>query len=284
MPLSPVVRPPTAYPKPFVDRVRAALPRAARPVGDVVTSADLAGLPEAARRYLRFAGAVGRPRDRVLRARFVGRFRLRPRGPWVRCEAWQYTTAQPAARLFRIRLHRPGGPPVTGWDTYRDGRGGVRATMLGVLPVANGAGPRFDAAAQVTWLVEVLLLAPSMLAQAAVRWSGGANADTFRVSFTDAGRTVEAEALVAPDGALREVRTDDRWAQLPGGGVRARWSAPVDGWRTVGGRPRITEAHAVWQLPGGPFPYAELVPTDIGYDVGPGGEPWNRTRPADRRY
>jgi hypothetical protein len=44
----------------------------------VVTDADLAGLPDAVQPYLRFMGVVGRPRDRSFRARFVGRFRLRP--------------------------------------------------------------------------------------------------------------------------------------------------------------------------------------------------------------
>ena len=102
-----------------------------------------------------------------------------------------------------------------------------------------------------TWLDDALLLAPSMLLRPAVAWSDGPHPDTFRVSFTDAGRTVDAEVLIAADGAPRDVRTDDRWAELPGGAQRVRWSTPVDGWRLVGGRPRITEAHAVWDLPGG---------------------------------
>jgi hypothetical protein len=269
----PVAEEPARYPDGFLDEVcRGRLP-AARGVGEPVRRADLEGLPEPAQRYLRFMGVVGAPRARSLRARFVGRFRRRPGGPWLRCEAWQYSTSGPATRMFRMRLSRPGFPPMTGWDTYRDGRGGLRATVLGVVRVATGSGPRFDAGEQVTWLDDALLLAPSMLLDPSVTWAVGDGADSFRVSFTDAGRTVAAEVLVDGGGAPRDVRTDDRWADLPGGGLRARWSTPVDGWRSVEGRPRFTEAHAVWHLPGGPYAYVELTPVDVGIDVTPSGEP-----------
>jgi hypothetical protein len=257
--------------------VRAALPRAARPAGDPVTSADLAGLPVPARRYLRFVGAVGRPHDRSLRARFVGRFRFRPDGPWLRCEAWQFTTAEPAARLFRMRLHRPGLPPMTGWDTYRDGRGGLRATVLGVLPVAQAAGPRFDVAEQVTRLGDALLLAPPMLLRSAVGWDEGSDPDQFRISFTDAGCTVDAEVLVAPTGRCAKAapttggRSCPEGACGPGGARPSTAGGPSGAPADHRGPRRLGPA-------GRPFPYAELTPTDVAFDVGPGGEPWTRAR------
>src|ERR1700751_1265684 len=69
-----------------------------------VTEAQLAGLPGAAQRYLRFMGVVGRPADWSFLAHLTGKFRLRPGLPWLRCEAWQYSTCPTAIRLFHLRL------------------------------------------------------------------------------------------------------------------------------------------------------------------------------------
>ena len=49
-----------------------------------VTPAALAGLPAAAQRFLTFMEVTGRPPDRSFTAHFTGRFRLRPRLPWLR--------------------------------------------------------------------------------------------------------------------------------------------------------------------------------------------------------
>ena len=55
----------------------------------VVTESDLAPLPQAAQRYLRFMEVVGRPRDWSVRAHLEGRFRRRADRDWMPCEAWQ---------------------------------------------------------------------------------------------------------------------------------------------------------------------------------------------------
>jgi hypothetical protein len=74
------------------------------PAGSVdtapVSEEDIAALPSPARRYLRFMGVVGRPRDWSFRARFVGEFRQRPGQKFMACEAWQYNTSLVPARVY----------------------------------------------------------------------------------------------------------------------------------------------------------------------------------------
>jgi hypothetical protein len=94
--------------------------------------------------------------------------------------------------------------------------------------------------------------------------------DRFRVSVTDAGRTVSAEVVLDDEGRPRDFRTEDRWADLPGGPVRTPWSTPVRGWTVVGGRPRMTGGSAVWHLPAGEYRYAEMTVVDVALDVPPG--------------
>jgi hypothetical protein len=234
-----------------------------------VTEADLTALPPVAARYLRAMGVVGRPATWSLRGHFTGRFRRRPEQPWMPLDAWQYNSAVDVTRLFRMRLVVGRVVPMWGWDTYQAGTGRMLGKAFGLVTVADGSGPEFDIGELTTWLDDAVLMAPGMLLHPRTTWDAVGD-DSFRVSVTDAGRTVHAEVLLDGDGRPRDVRSRDRWADLPGGPVRALWSTPVDGWRTVDdGRPRMTGGAAVWHLPEGPFRYAEMRLAELALDVPP---------------
>lgn len=233
-----------------------------------VTETDLAPLPPVAARYLRAMGVVGRPRTWSLRAHFTGRFRRGPDQPWLPLDAWQYNSALEVARLFRMRLVVARVLPMWGWDTYRGGTGRMLGKALGLVTVADGSGPEFDTSELSTWLNDAVLLAPGMLVHDRVAWDESGE-DSFWVSVTDSGRTVSAQVLLDDQWRPRDFRTDDRWADLPGGLVRAPWSTPVAGWTLVGGLPRPTGGAAVWHLPDDEFRYGELTLRDLALDVPP---------------
>lgn len=256
-------------PRAFTRAVRAAGLPAGPVSADPVTEADLDGLPSPAARYLRAMGVLGRPRTWSLRAHVVGRFRRRPDQPWMPMDAWQYNAAVEVGRLFRMRLVFGRVLPMWGWDTYRGGRGRMRGRLLALVPVADGAGPEYDTSELVTWLNDAVLMAPAMLLHPRTSWASTGD-DGFRVSVTDTGRTVAADVLLDDAGRPRDFRTEDRWADLPGGLVRAPWSTPVTGWTVVEGRPRMTGGAAVWHLPDGEYRYGELALADLALDVPPG--------------
>jgi hypothetical protein len=159
--------------------------------------------------------------------------------------------------------------PMWGWDTYRAGTGRMLGKALGVVTVADGSGPEFDISELTTWLNDAVSLAPSMLLHPRTAWEA-AEEDSFRVSVTDAGRTVSAEVFLDDSGRPRDFRTEDRWADLPGGLVRAPWTAPVAGWTVVDGLPRPSGGAAVWHLPDGELRYGEMTLRSLDLDVLPG--------------
>ncbi len=236
-----------------------------------VTEDDLAGLPTAAQRYLRFMGVVGRPRDWSFRAHFTGRFRLRPGLPWMPLESWQYNSAIAVARLFYMRIRFAGVVPLFGWDTYVGGRGRMRGRLLGIVTVVDGRGDEFDIGELVTYLNDAVLMSPSMLLSRATSWSE-VDDRSFDVSLTDRGRTVTARVFLDERGAPCDFSTTDRFASLPGGLVRARWTTPVEGWRVVDGRATPERASVIWHFPEGPFTYGEfrLTADSVVHNVQPG--------------
>ena len=123
-----------------------------------------------------------------------------------------------------------------------------------------------DRAELVTYLDDALLLAPSTLLDLPITWTA-VDDRTFDVTLTDQDLQVTARVTTDHRGAPREVTTDNRWADLPTGLTKTRWSTPVDGWILVADRMRPRRACAVWHLPEGPFTYAQFDFTnaDITY-------------------
>lgn len=262
---APGPRPPQA----FLRGVAAAGLQSQPSLTKLVTEHDLAPLPPVARRYLRTMGVVGRTRTWSLRAHFTGRFRRGQSQPWLPLDAWQYNSGLEVARLFRMRLLVAGVVPMWGWDTYRGGRGRMLGKALGLVTVADGSGPEFDTSELATWLNDAVLLAPGMLLHSRTAWESVQD-NSFRVTVTDLGRTVSAEVLVDAENRPQNFRTEDRWADLPGGLVRAPWTTPIAGWAVVGGLPRPTGGAAVWHLPEGEFRYGEMRLRGLELNVPPG--------------
>jgi Family of unknown function (DUF6544) len=236
----------------------------------LVTEADLAGLPSSVQRYLRFMGVAGRPRDWSFRVRFAGRFRMRPGMGWLPAEAWQYNSAITVSRLFVLRVRFAGVLPMTGRDTYVRGHGRMLGKLLGLIPVANGAGKQFDISELTTYLNDAVLLAPGFLLRPEVSWAE-VSAGSFDVTLRDAGRSVTGRVFLDARGAPADFATTDRFADLPSGPRRAEWRTPITEWTTAGGRPLPGPLSCVWHLAEGEFSYLEgrVDPASIAYNVPP---------------
>ena len=235
-----------------------------------VTEGDLASLPEAVQRYLRFMGVSPGPRQTTLEGRFHGRFRMAPGARWMRCEAVQFTRVDPIARVFRMRVTMAGVLPVIALDSYTAGTGAMHADAAGVLTVADARGPELDLGELTTWVNDAVLYAPSMLLGPATTWTSD-DPDRFEVAVTDAGRTSRSVVTLDERGAPVDFASTDRFAVLDDELVQARWRTPIGRW-SAGRRPLPLGGSAVWDLPDGPFTYVEggLDPASIVIDGGQG--------------
>lgn len=239
--------------------------------GAPVSEADLAPLPGPARRYLRAMGVVGRPRDTSFQLAWKGRFRTGVGSPWLRCEAWQRNTVGPISREFRMRLWAAGILPVHGRDSYEDGHGRMLIRPLNLFTTARAIGHEFDIGELVTWLDDAILFAPSMLLTPGVTWLE-ADATSFDLDVVDRGLRVHGRVRLDDRGLPLYFVTHDRWCANPvdrGRLIRAQWRTPVDEWAETGGRMTPVRGRAIWNLPQGEFPYADLrvVPESLAWSA-----------------
>jgi hypothetical protein len=243
---------------------------AAGPRSELIDEQAIFALPEPVKRYLRFMGVVGRPRDWSLRAHFRARFRREP-GKWLNCEALQYDTRLVPSRFFLMQLSLKGVLPVTVRDTYQAGRGVMQARAFDLIPVVEGRGYEIDVGELVTYLNDAILMAPSLLLGPETTWQE-VDANTFDVTLRDENLSVKARVWLDERGAPKDFSTTDRFFDTPDGKrVRTEWHTPVRGWQVVGDRKLPTSAAAVWHLPTGPFTYADfsMDPQHIAFNVPP---------------
>ncbi|MBK8938895.1 MAG: CoA-binding protein [Polyangiaceae bacterium] len=223
-----------------------------------VHEAELAALPAAAQRYMRFMGVVGAPRDASFTMCFEGRFLFG--GEWVPCECAQFDARVPVTRVFHMRLRVKGLVPTYVRDTYLRGHGHMLGKLLDSVAVVDDASEEVTIGECVTYLNDAVLMAPSMLLVPEVTFSAAGD-EAFDVVLTDAGRTVRARVFVDAQGAVTDFSTTDRFYAPPGSKdppARCEWRTPVDGWQEHLGRRFPTTARAVWMLPTGPLTYAEF--------------------------
>jgi len=236
----------------------------------LVTEDDLAGLPATVQRYLRAMGVLGRPRDWSFQAHITGKFRLKGQGSWMPAEVWQYNSALEVARIFHMRIDFAKVVPMVGRDTYLGGKGIMHGKLLDLITVAHSAGPETDMSELVTYLNDAVLMAPSMLLRPNISFAA-VDDDSFEVTLVDSGQTVTARVFLNHDWRPVNFSTTDRYADLPGGLVRAEWTTPIDGWQPDGDRFIFTRGSAIWNLPEGPLSYLEfaLSPGGVRYNVAP---------------
>ncbi|HEY9855292.1 MAG TPA: DUF6544 family protein [Stenomitos sp.] len=239
----------------------------------VVTESDLAPLPPAAQRYLRYMGVLGRPRDWSFQLHGAGRFRLKPDdNAWFDVETWQYNTRLDVARLFRMEGRMSGVFPIVARDTYTAGKGRMLGKLFDLVTVADGQGPEFDTGELVTYLNDAVLFAPTFLLGPETAWSP-VDEHSFDVALTDHGRTVKARVLLDDQGAVRDFVTSDRYLEDPDDPkhplIRGEWHTPMEGWQRVDGRAIPTRGTGMWQLKSGPYTYAELTfgASDVTFNV-----------------
>jgi hypothetical protein len=233
----------------------------------LVTEEMLAGLPEPARRYLRYAGVIGRPMVDTVRIRQACRMHPAPDGVSFPLVAEQWYSVDPPGFVWDATVPGAGIPLVRGRDGYVDGRGSMTIRLASLYPIVDASGPEMDQASLTRHLSEMPWF-PSAFLRERVSWEAIDDA-TVRVTLADGDLRASGTLTIDPDGRLVEFRSE-RHAMV-GGRLELRpWSAPVSAYGGFEGLRLPIGGAAVWTLPdGSEHPYIVVELTEVEYDPRP---------------
>jgi hypothetical protein len=239
--------------------VREGVARAAgRGTSPVVTEADLAALPAAVQRYLRFVGVVGRPRPVGFRARMSGRIRGSATAEWMPFEAEQVNFYGPPRRYFWMEATR-GGIPVDGLHAYGETDASMRVRLLSMIPVVDQRGEQMMRTETVTILNDMSIFAPAALLDPAIAWRE-IDATHVEATYTNGPHTIRSVLVFDDTGALVDFESDDRPALAEDGTtmVPQRWSTPLRDYRAMGPYRLASRGEGRYAPPSGEYAYLEL--------------------------
>ncbi len=238
------------------------------PQADLLTEADMLSLPPPVQHYLRYCGAVGRPKVKNMRMAFEGELRGKEKD-WFPFTSLQYNFFDDPARLFFIK-GKMYGLTVPGYHDYQNGKARMNIRLFGIIPVVHAAGDQMDKTETVTYFNDLCLFAPAALVDKSISWKP-VDSGSVRATFTNGVNTISATLFFNEKGQLENFISDDR---SPIDEMQPRrFSTPVKNYKPFDGRNIPTYGETIWHYPDGDFVYGRFYLKSIGYNVSEFNDP-----------
>jgi hypothetical protein len=229
---------------------------------DLLTASDLQDLPILVQKYLRYTGAVNKPKVNNVRITFEAAMRKKER-EWFRMTSVQYNFFDRSGRLFFLNAVIR-GLPVTGYHRYKNSTASMLVKLLSLFPVSDAGGEEMYEAETVTVLNDMCVFAPATLIDKRIHWESLDN-KSVKAIFSNPGVTVSAILHFNDDGQLVNFVSDDRYDVTSM--KKYRFSTPLGDYREIKGLRLCHYGEAIWHYPEGSFTYGSFILKDIEYNL-----------------
>lgn len=232
---------------------------------DIVTVEEIAHLPQIVQRYLRYTGAVGKPRVYNFHIVFSGEMKKKIDADWMKITAQQYDFFDDRARLFYISSSMY-GIPYDGLHKYIGDSATMQIQIAGLFKVVDAKGDTMNQAETVTLFNDMCIFAPSTLIDRSIQWQE-IDSLSVKATFTNRKQTISATLFFNQHGELIDFSSNDRFLSEDGITYNNyRWSTPILQYQEINGRKIGIYAEAIWHLPEGKFSYARFHTDTIEYN------------------
>lgn len=232
----------------------------------VITENDLAPLPEPVQRYMHFTGVVGKFMSKCVKVKQTGFMRNSRKQGWLPVEAVQYSTlAGQLSRTWYARMKLGPLALLSGYDSYDNGRGHMRISLLSLFPVADVIGPETDLSALIIFVNDMVMWPTAFLSDF-IHWEPvDGNSASLIVNLHN--RQFTAICSFNEIGEMINFVTEDRYRTVDKGYQRTKWSTPFRQYHLVNGFRIPSEGDAIWHLPEGEFAYIKVKIGEVKYDA-----------------
>ncbi len=229
----------------------------------LVTADMLRHLPEPVQRYMAYTGVIGQPWIDTVRLKYTGQFRAGIDRPWMPMTAEQCYTTTPPGFLWKARFKIAGLPLVYGQDRYKDGSGHMFGKVAGLFTIFDLTGEKLDQGTMLRYLNEITWFPIAFLGEN-ITWQA-LDGHSAQVTFADHGKSVSARLYFDDAGRPTDFVTQ-RYREINGDFSLDTWSTPFTKYGVYAGLNLPTRGQAVWKLPSGDLPYADVEITELEYN------------------
>lgn len=229
---------------------------------DLLTEADIAALPAPVQKYIRYAGAVNKPKVKNMKIVFDGEMREKGKD-FFKFNSVQYNFFEDPARLFFMKAEMY-GITVPGYHCYQYATATMQIKLLGLFNVVNVKGTEMNKAETVTVFNDMCLMAPATMIDKRIEWTP-VDSLSVKATFTNGVNKITAILYFNEQGQLINFTSDDRYAVSDM--KQYRFSTPVRDYTPMNGINIWKYGETVWHYPDGEFVYGKFTLKSIDYNV-----------------
>ena len=229
---------------------------------DLLTEADIAPLPAIVQKYIRYTGAVNKPKVRNMKIVFDGEMRDKGKD-FFKFNSVQYNFFEDPTRLFFMKA-KMYGTTVPGYHCYQNETATMQIKLLGLFNIVNLKGSEMNKAETVTLFNDMCLMAPASLIDKNIEWTPIDHLSA-KATFTNGLNKIAAMLYFNEQGQLINFTSDDRYAI--GDMKQYRFSTPVKEYVQMNGRNIWKYGETVWHYPDVEFVYGKFILKSIEYNV-----------------
>ncbi len=229
---------------------------------DLLTEADIAMLPVPVQKYVRYTGAVNKPKVKNMKVVFDGEMRDKSKD-YFKFTSVQYNFFSDPTRLFFMKANMKGAP-VSGYHKYQNAHATMQIKLLGLFNVVDVKGVEMNKAETVTVFNDMCLMAPAILIDKRIEWTS-IDSVSAKATFTNGINKITATLYFNEQGQLINFISDDRYAITDM--KQYRFSTPVKQYSQINGVTIWKYGETIWHYPDGEFVYGKFTLKSIEYNV-----------------
>lgn len=231
-----------------------------------LTESEIAFLPHSVKKYLRYTGAVGKPKVNNFKASFLGKIRKDKKSEWMKLNSEQYDFLANPTRLFyldAIMKHMP----VAGFHCFKNGTAFMDIRLFSIFKVEYQSGYEMDISETVTFFNDMCVLAPATLIDNRIEWME-MERNKVKATFRNNGISVTALLYFNEKGELVNFVSEDRYSIGENSTItKHTWSTPLREYKTIHGYKLASYAETIYTYPDGDFTYATFTLKNIAYNL-----------------
>lgn len=224
---------------------------------EIITEADIQGLPVLIQRYLRKTGSIGQPKVKYFHVNMTGDMKLDQKKPYAPIKAEQYTFIDSGTRLFYITMNFM-GLQISGLHHYNSVNAFMKIKILDLIKVVDHSGADMLKAETVTYFNDLCLMAPGGLLEENITWEE-IDESSIKGTLSKHGYDVSAVLHFNEDGMLDNFISNDRADVSVNDILESKpWSTPLTAFGPMGNYYLPKAGSAVWHYPKEDFRYIRL--------------------------
>ncbi len=249
----------------YKSEVQSFLPQTVFNTDSLLTERDIQQLPEPVKKYIRYAGAVGKPKVKNFKVEFTGQIRGDEQSAWMPFTSVQYNFMDAPARLFFMKATMK-HLPVAGFHSFNNGNAFMDIRLLSLFRVQYQSGKEMNISETVTFFNDMCCMAPATLIDNRIAWTD-AGSNKVKAVFTNNNISITAWLYFNERGELINFISEDRSAVTADKQMkRFPWSTPLRDYKIMNGYKLPAHADLIYKYPGGDFCYGNFILTDIEYN------------------